>query len=131
MPDENLLATLEQGLRQSRATRGRLATRLAELEADAEKVRTEIAEMDALANQTEAAMFRILSSVLGSGAPTNTPSDAVIEAALRHDAAKSSMVAQHQIASRSTMPPVRPETEAKDNRFFGSNYSAGRRRTIA
>src|ERR687883_64329 len=62
MPDENLLATLEQGLRQSRATRSRLAARLADLEAEAERVRTELNEMDAIISQTEAAMFRILSS---------------------------------------------------------------------
>ena len=40
MPDENLLATLENGLRQSRTTRSRLNARLADLEAEAERVRT-------------------------------------------------------------------------------------------
>ena len=40
MPDENLLATLENGLRQSRTTRSRLGARLADLEAEAERVRT-------------------------------------------------------------------------------------------
>lgn len=87
MPDENLLATLEQSLRQARATRTRLAARLIELEAEAEKVRTELGEMDAIANQTEAAMFRIMSSMLNTNiTSTTTPTDAEIEFALRHDA---------------------------------------------
>src|ERR671929_14731 len=37
MPDENLLGTLESNLRESRATRSRLASRLADLEAEAER----------------------------------------------------------------------------------------------
>ncbi len=102
MADENLLATLEGSLRQTRATRARLAARLLELELEAEKLRTEVNEMDQLASQTEAAMFRIMSSMLSreSGAPSPrpsvsydslsarnryAPSDAQIEAALRED----------------------------------------------
>ncbi|MER3426940.1 MAG: hypothetical protein C4334_02390 [Pyrinomonas sp.] len=116
MPDENLLTTLEQSLRQARATRARLAARLAELEAEAEKVRTELAEVDALANQTEAAMLRILSSVLGASSSTNSialsvPSDEEIEAALRRDEAKNAHAARHQ------PPPVRSDIEPKSTRF--------------
>src|SRR4028118_1540785 len=86
MPEDNLLATLEQSLRQTRATRNRLAARLADLELEADKLRTELGEMDAIATQTEAAMFRILSSVLNS-VPSHqqSPSDAEIEVALRRD----------------------------------------------
>ncbi|HYN85417.1 MAG TPA: hypothetical protein VER32_09200 [Pyrinomonadaceae bacterium] len=123
MPDENLLATLEQSLRQTRATRGRLASRLADLEAEAERVRTELAEVEALSSQTEAAMFRILSSMYG-GAQTNTPSDAEIEAALRRDAARAARESAHAhatappAAARHAIPPVRTEVEAKSDRFF-------------
>src|SRR5919201_1588394 len=81
MPDENLVATLEQGLRQTRATRSRLAARLADLEAEAERVRTELNEMDAIISQTEAAMFRILSSSFSAQA--GPASDAEIESARR------------------------------------------------
>src|SRR5215218_10728963 len=87
MPDENLLATLENGLRQSRTTRSRLNARLADLEAEAERVRTELNEMDAIISQTEAAMFRILSSMFGAAQSAAPPSDAEIEFALRRDAA--------------------------------------------
>src|SRR5947199_656613 len=86
MPDENLLSTLENGLRQSRATRSRLASRLADLEAEAERVRTELNEMDAIISQTEAAMFRILSSTFGAAQASATPSDPAITSALRREA---------------------------------------------
>ena len=124
MPDDNLLATLEQSLRQARAARSRIAARLADLEAEAEKLRTELSEMDALAGQTEAAMFRILSSVLGASSNISTsssPTDAQIEAALRHDAAR----AGHPAATGSSagqrrheMPPVEPQIEVTSDRFL-------------
>ena len=59
---ENLLSRLEQSLRQSRAARMHLAARLRELEAEADSVRAELAEMDTLASQTEAAIYRLLVS---------------------------------------------------------------------
>jgi hypothetical protein len=134
MPDENLLATLENGLRQSRSTRSRLASRLADLEAEAERIRTELNEMDAIISQTEAAMFRILSSMFG--AQTNTsPSDAEIEFALRRDAATTarstpspqqqqpvsytqSHTSQQEHAFRHQIPPIRPDIAPKSDRFF-------------
>jgi hypothetical protein len=129
MPDENLLATLEQSLRQTRATRNRLAARLADLELEAEKLRTEMAEMDAIGNQTEAAMLRILSTFINP-APA-PPSDAEIERALRRDEWKGA-TAQSRYASDAgyshaprptpsvphSIPPVRPDIEAKDDRFY-------------
>ena len=134
MPDENLLATLENGLRQSRTTRSRLAARLADLEAEAERVRTELNEMDAIISQTEAAMFRILSSMFGAAqSASSTPSDAEIEFALRRDAATAPRVAppptQHApyVSSqpspqehhfRHHIPPIRPDIEPKSDRFF-------------
>jgi hypothetical protein len=132
MPDENLLATLENGLRQSRATRSRLASRLADLEAEAERLRTELNEMDAIISQTEAAMFRILSSMFGAQS-NPTPSDAEIEFALRRDAvANAARAAQspppaysagsglppREPVFRHDIPPIRPDTEPKSDRFF-------------
>src|SRR5215207_6244131 len=87
MGDDNLLATLEQSLRQTRATRNRLSARLTDLELEADKLRTEINEMDTIASQTQAAMYRILSSVLTRSSPTAAPSDTEIEFALRRDEA--------------------------------------------
>lgn len=127
MPDENLLATLEQSLRQARATRSRLAARLAELEAEAEKLRTELGEMDAIVNQTEAAMFRILSSMLTSNVAT--PTDAEIEFALRRDARHeatragtaanmSGSAGMRGNVSHYNVPPTHPHTESNSERFL-------------
>jgi hypothetical protein len=131
MPDDNLLATLEQSLRQTRATRNRLAARLADLELEAEKLRTELGEMDAIATQTEAAMFRILSSVLNNvPAKSASPSDAEIEVALRRDEAQARSNNAHQSAyqtvprsthqtvPRATLPPVRTDVEVTSERFL-------------
>jgi hypothetical protein len=132
MPDENLLATLEQGLRQSRATRSRLAARLADLEAEAERVRTELNEMDAIISQTEAAMFRILSSSFSAQA--GHASDAEIEYALRRDSVMGSarpapppahaayapppQAPPPDYVFRHQVPPVRADVEPKSDRFF-------------
>ena len=81
--NENLLGRLEQTLRQSRAGRMHLAARLRELEAEADSVRAELAEMDLLTSQTEAAIYRLLSSVLASSNfSSGLPSDAELEAAM-------------------------------------------------
>src|SRR5215470_13428205 len=83
-PNENLIARLEQSLRESRQARMRLSARLRELETEADQVRAELAEMDNLAIQTEAAIYRLLSSVLASGnLSLGLPSDAELEAAMR------------------------------------------------
>ncbi|OLE51081.1 MAG: hypothetical protein AUG51_25300 [Acidobacteria bacterium 13_1_20CM_3_53_8] len=123
MPNENLISTLEQSLRQSRAARTRLAARLAELEAETETVRTEIAEMDTLVSQTEAAIFRLLSSVLVSNSnAAQMPSDAELEAAMRHDAMRAQSVARanaaaHPSQPRHHIPPLRNDIEVKSDRF--------------
>ncbi len=129
MPDENLLSTLEQGLRHSRATRSRLASRLADLEAEAERVRTELNEMDAIISQTEAAMFRILSSSFGVSSSHSAPSDVEIEVALRRDAVRNGQAAAQssyqpqpaphvQHVPREHLPPLRPNIEPSTDRFF-------------
>ena len=119
MANENLLSTLEQSLRQARAARTRLAARLSELEAEADTVRAELAEMDTLAGQTEAAIFRLLSSVLNPSTRPQVaaPSDAEIEAAMRHDATRAGQ-AQRVVTPRHTLPPVHSNVEVKSDRFM-------------
>jgi hypothetical protein len=114
---ENLISTLEQSLRQTRSARTRLAARLAELEAEAETVRAELAEMDMLTSQTEAAVVRLLSSVLTANTTPTAPTDAEIEAAMRQDASKSTFTPR-TIIPRHHIPPVHPEVEVKSDRFF-------------
>src|SRR6185369_10262611 len=115
---ENLLSRLEQSLRQSRAARMHLAARLRELEAEADSVRAELAEMDNLASQTEAAIYRLLSSVLSSGnVNLGLPSDAELEAAMRQSQPQM-RPQQMPVERRPQIPTVRNNVEALSDRFI-------------
>src|SRR5215813_12430345 len=129
--NENLLSRLEQSLRQSRAARMHLAARLRELEAEADSVRAELAEMDTLASQTEAAIYRLLSSVLASSnLSLGLPSDAELEAAMRTSQpplgqsfhaqthVPSTMRTQTQVERRQQIPTVRNNVEVLSDRFM-------------
>ena len=117
---ENLLSRLEQSLRQSRAARMHLAARLRELEAEADSVRAELAEMDTLASQTEAAIYRLLSSVLASGNITlGLPSDAELEAAMRQSQPQSPLRSPvAPVERRQQIPTVRNNVEVMSDRFI-------------
>jgi hypothetical protein len=122
-PNENLLSRLEQSLRQSRAARMHLAARLRELEVEADAVRAELAEMDTLASQSEAAIYRLLTSVLASGNlsgnsfSSGLPSDAELEAAMRPT--QSQPRAPFAVeARRQEIPTLRPNTEPMSDRFM-------------
>jgi len=132
-PSENLLSRLEQSLRQSRAARMHLAARLRELETEADAVRAELAEMDTLATQSEAALYRLLTSVLSSGNLSNNlagglPSDAELEAAMRPHSQSYPQSQQSPVIPRTRptfemdlrrqeIPTLRPTTEALSDRF--------------
>jgi hypothetical protein len=117
-PSENLLSRLEQSLRQSRAARMHLAARLRELEVEADAVRAELAEMDTLASQTEAAIYRLLSSVLASSnLSLGLPSDAELEAAMRNSSPQSRGPAMME-ARRQEIPRIRSGIEALSDRFM-------------
>src|SRR5918911_4595963 len=110
MPDENILATLDSALRESRAQRSRLASRLADLEAEAERVRTQLNELDAIVSHNEAALFRILSSNFGSPSASSRPSDAEIEAALRRDTASGMSRGVQQPQTYSSPQRMQPQS---------------------
>jgi len=122
-PNENLLSRLEQSLRQSRAARMHLAARLRELEVEADAVRAELAEMDTLASQSEAAIYRLLTSVLTSGSLSSSgfastlPSDAELEAAM----GRQSQPPRSPLSfdpRRQEIPTLRPNTEPLSDRFM-------------
>ncbi|MFN2512208.1 MAG: hypothetical protein ABR568_12300 [Pyrinomonadaceae bacterium] len=116
--NENLLSRLEQNLRQSRAARMHLGARLRELEAEADAVRAELAEMDTLASQSEAAIYRLLSSVLASSSlSASLPSDAELETAMGHSSSQT-RGAVHLDTRRPQIPPVRNNIEALSDRFI-------------
>ena len=121
-PNENILSRLEQSLRQSRAARMHLAARLRELEAEADAVRAELAEMDTLASQSEAAIYRLLSSVLASSnLSPGLPSDTELEAAMRYSSPHVRgplSVPPPAEAKRQQIPSIRMNIEAMSDRFM-------------
>src|SRR5688572_23891840 len=128
-PGENLLARFEQSLRQSRAARMHLAARLRELEAEADSVRAELAEMDLLTTQTEAAIYRLLSSVIGSGnfsSATGFPTDAELEAAMHQATPPGRGHGPAQVERRPQIPIVRNNVEALSDRFMDRDRKSTR-----
>ena len=121
MANETLIARLEQSLRQSRAARTRLSARLSELESESEIIRAELAEMDMLAGQTEAAIFRLLSNVMsGPATQVGTTSVGELEIELQRRLAHAEL-SQHQHSApppRHSVPPVRNNISAIDDRYF-------------
>jgi len=119
MANETLIARLEQNLRQSRATRTRLAARLAELESEAEIIRAELIEMDNLAAQTEAAIVRLLSSVMnGPPTPVSASSVGELEMELQRRLAQAEL-AQHPVPpQRQNIPLLRANIAPVSDRFF-------------
>jgi len=118
MANETLIAKLEQNLRQSRAARTRLSARLAELESEAGIVRAELAEMDTLAGQTEAAIFRLLSNVMsGPSTPVGTTSVGQLEIELQRRLAQAEL-AQSSPRQKHDVPSIRNDIQATSDRFY-------------
>ena len=117
-PSDNLIARLEQSLRDSRSARLRLQAKLRELEAESDTVRAELAEMDTLASQTEAAIYRLLSSVLAANNLSyGLPSDAELEAAMQHSTPHPANAAPSRIAPPSDLrPDLRSDLRADSRR---------------
>src|ERR1044071_5063262 len=119
MANETLIARLEQSLRHSRGARTRLSARLAELEAEAEIIRGELAEMDTLAGQTEAAIFRLLSNVMsGPSTPVGTTSVGELEVELQRRLAHADLSRSAAAPPRHNVPPIRDNIEAITDRFY-------------
>ena len=121
--NENLLARFEQTLRQSRLARINLSAKLRELEAEADGVRAELAEIDLLISQTEAAICRLLSTVMGNFSSSGLPSDAELEAAMRqssnHGGQPQAPMRSHMpVERRPQIPLVRNNVEALSDRFM-------------
>jgi hypothetical protein len=94
-----------------------LGARLRELEAEADSVRAELAEMDTLNSQTEAAIYRLLSSVLASSnLSMGLPSDVELEAAMRQS--QGSGRGPISVEKRQQIPTVRNNVEALSDRFM-------------
>ena len=76
MLDENLIATLEQSLRQTRNAQNRLMARLREVEYESERLREEIDALENSAAQTESAIDSLLVTMRSSGRRPQTTNSA-------------------------------------------------------
>jgi hypothetical protein len=115
MSNENLLATLEQTLRQTRTARARLQSRLAELESELETVRREIGELNQLIEHTEEIVFRFVSGSVKSElqmpkAESSIPSAAGVITEYEYARPRS-------VERRDGVPQPRPDIEVKSDRF--------------
>src|SRR5258708_38899188 len=79
MLDENLIATLEQSLRQTRNAQNRLMARLREAESDVELLRLEINALENSAAQTEKAIDSLLVATRSGSRPMNIGKSMEIE----------------------------------------------------
>lgn len=124
--NENLVAKMASILQESRKARAQLSARLRELEAEANAVRQDLAEIDIVVTQSEQSLYRRLSSVLAnSNVAFDLPSDDDLEAAMRRHAAtpstgnSSPRPQQPPIDNRrQPIPPVRNNVEASSDRFM-------------
>ena len=73
MLDENLIATLEQSLRQTRNAQQRLITRLNEVETESNRLRSEIEALENSAAQTEQAIYSLLATMRSGQQTWNLP----------------------------------------------------------
>lgn len=79
MLDENLIATLEQSLRQTRNAQQRLITRLNEVEGEANRLRQEIEALENSAAQTEQAIYSLLATMRSGKQHWNLPNNFQID----------------------------------------------------
>lgn len=119
MANETLIAKLEQNLRQSRGARTRLSAKLTELETEADLVRAELAEMDTLAGQTEAAIFRLLSNVMsGPSTQVGTTSVGELEIELQRRLAQAELAQTLPGRAKHDVPAIRSDLQAQSDRFY-------------
>jgi hypothetical protein len=117
--NENLVAKLASILQESRKARAQLSARLRELETEADSVRAELAELDIVVSQSEASLYRRLSSVLATtNLALDLPSDAELEAAMHRNGGMPPRSQNSMEARRVPIPQVRSNVEAVSDRFL-------------
>jgi hypothetical protein len=121
--NEHLVAKMASMLQESRKARAQLSSRLRELETEADSVRAELAELDIVVSQSEASLYRRLSSVLAtSNLTVDLPSDAELEAAMHRNSAPPPRMQPQGPGQfdqrRQPIPQVRSNVEAVSDRFL-------------
>lgn len=116
MLDENLIATLEQSLRQTRNAQNRLMARLREVEYESERLREEIDALENSASQTESAIDSLLVTMRSSGRRPQVTSTAKED--LGTPVRESRPVRHEPIVPQASEVPLRPASSVS---YFGQN----------
>jgi len=120
MLDENLIATLEQSLRQTRNAQNRLMGRLREAEADVELLRLEINALENSAAQTEKAIDSLLVATRSGNRSMSLGNSLRIDDDLDHPVTRSS---SRPDASSGTFRRDNPVTYLPQSRTIPSIHS--------
>jgi hypothetical protein len=139
--NENLIATLEQSLRQMRQSRSQKMRRLREIEGEVESLRQEIQMLDASAKQIETTMHSLLFSSRANRNDVSTNQKYSFQEEIadydlddldempprtnygskphqqNHYPSPRSVVPMHNQGGKHQIPPINPETEIRSHRF--------------
>lgn len=113
MLNENLIATLEQSLRQTRNAQNRLLGRLRDVETEAESLRQEIQAMENSAAQTEQAIYSLLAT-MGSSNNKSWKFDK-----------KPQYDDDYELPAEAKRPPMRTGNPAPHNNLTNNYRSSG------
>ncbi len=116
MAVDNLLSTLEQTLKQTKAVRGRLVARLSELESEAASLKSELRELDHLTSQTEAAMYRLLSGSMSNS--TDASHSFLVDRPEVDDQGVEGASVRRFDQERHPAPALKQDIEVKSDRFI-------------
>ncbi len=123
MLDENLIATLEQSLRQTRNAQNRLVARLREAEGEVEHLRLEIAALESSAQQTEKAIDSLLVAMRAGSRPmtlgtsVSLTDEPMLPYAESVGAANGRSSSVHYIHQSRGIPSISNNLEPISNRF--------------
>jgi hypothetical protein len=113
MLDENLIATLEQSLRQTRNAQNRLMARLREVEYESERLREEIDALENSASQTESAIDSLLVTMRSSGRRPQTSNSDLGSPVVRDSAPRR--------RETTVSPTLNEERRPSSVSYFGQN----------
>lgn len=120
MLDENLIATLEQSLRQTRNAQNRLLGRLQEVESEAQRLRQEIEALENSAEQTEQAIYSLLATMRSGNQPRHLVKNLRVD-----DDYEIPADAQRGNRRNANMQDNRGSSVQNDNRYSNDNYRDG------
>ncbi len=139
--NENLIATLEQSLRQMRQSRSQKMRRLREIEGEVESLRQEIQMLDASAKQIETTMHSLLFSSRANRNDVGTNQKYALQDEMSdyemddldelpprnygskplaqnpYAASRSVVPMRNQGGAKHVIPPINPDTEIRSHRF--------------